>query len=69
MTFDQLQKLKDVPPMPTLFTREETVWLTAWAACCASSNCNEKSVAVSWADRCLKDFKDRFGDETKEKSS
>jgi hypothetical protein len=40
---------------------EEEVWLRAWVAVAASSNCVSKDSADRWADHCLEQFKKRFG--------
>jgi len=38
----------------------EAVWLTAWCAVATSSNCHYPDSPGRWADRCLKDFDERF---------
>lgn len=43
----------------------EIVWLEAWIATARADNCNDKTVPTVWADRCLKDFDERFVDTIK----
>lgn len=43
-------------------TREE-VWLRAWCSVASSGNCCTEDIATEWADKCLQEFEERFGDE------
>jgi hypothetical protein len=36
------------------------IWLAAWLAVASSSNTNNGDVPAKWADRCLKDYRERF---------
>lgn len=36
------------------------VWLEAWTRTSQSNSCMEIHIPTSYADRCLKDFDDRF---------
>lgn len=38
----------------------QAVWLRAWIAIAASSNCTRKDVPSGWADECLEQFDKRF---------
>jgi hypothetical protein len=37
------------------------VWLAAWCAVSASTNCVTRESADNWADHCLIQYKKRFG--------
>ncbi len=39
---------------------DKNVWLKTWIAVAASANCSDVNTPSRYADRCLKDFKDRF---------
>lgn len=41
-------------------TTEAEVWLMAWLAVSASSNCTTSKVAANWADNCVASFRKRF---------
>ncbi len=42
------------------FTVEEITWLEAWLTLAAAPNCFTAEIATLWADKCVKDFHERF---------
>lgn len=48
------------PREPYSLTREEKVWFGAWTACATAFGTRERTVATSWADHCLEQFRKRF---------
>jgi len=40
--------------------RRQAVWLEAWVNTASSDTCLELHTPTLWADRCLKDFDERF---------
>lgn len=48
--------------LPDLQTKrtDSDVWLAAYVAVAASSNCSDPSAPAKWADRCLTEYRTRF---------
>jgi len=56
----RLEKNEPQVQIPVL-SKEEHVWLQAWINVARADNCTNADAATRWADRCLGDFKSRFG--------
>jgi hypothetical protein len=41
----------------------QQVWIQAWCAVANANDCKENEVATTWADKALKAFDARFGNE------
>lgn len=44
----------------TLEEFKMNVWIKAWCSTASASDCKDAKVATVWADKCLKDFEERF---------